>query len=424
MKFLGFEIRKVQKDVPAPIYTHNAVGALEYNPYMTVAELLANSTVNACTGIIADSIASLPLNVYKKTDKGRIRYDKSDLAQIFRRKINFYQKPFTFKKQIALHLLLKGNAFIYVQRLNNKVIGLYALNPERVTIKKYTDKNEYYYTYSDGLHIYKYTSDEVLHIPAIVWDGVRGLSPIEYASKAAKLGNDLDLFTNNSFDGNIHSKMLVTVPFKEKEFSKDDAEKVSLRIQSSYGGIQNAGKPIIFTSGMTAQAVDFSTNNASQLVENRTFSVKEIAKIFRVPLSMLGETDAKYNNNEQQARNFLQNTLRPWLTLIEEYFSDLIPIYERDNVYLSFDTDKMTRADPTLRTDMHVKCLTNGIETLNDYMRMEDLPLIDSAIGDIHFMPANLAPLTPEYIDAYMANQKATAKENKDEGKTESENQK
>ena len=197
---------------------------------------------------------------------------------------------------------------------------------------------------------------------------------------------------------------------------KQDAKKLKERLVQSYGGIEKAGEPLILTSGMTAEALNLPDNNGSQLVENRTYSSKEVAKIFRVPLSMLGETDAKYNNNEQQARNFLQNTLNPWLRLLEQHFCDLLPVYDREDCYVEFDRNAMLQADSSIRMDNYVKQLNNGMLTMNDINRMENRPLIDPAIGDVRFMPVNLAPLTPEYVKSYMASQKKLAQES-DTGK-------
>ena len=121
---------------------------------------------------------------------------------------------------------------------------------------------------------------------------------------------------------------------------------------------------------------------------------------------MLGEADAEYNNNEQQARNFLQNTLNPWLRLLEQYFCDMLPVYDREECYVEFDRNAMLQADSNIRIENYVKQFTNGQLTLNDINRMENRPLIDGSIGDVRFAPVNLAPLTAEYVTSYMAKQK------------------
>lgn len=412
MKLFGFEIRRVSEKIPLSRYTYNNTGFLKYHENMTVAEILANSTANACTGIISDAVASLPIGIYRrKADGSRELEYNTPLYKLFKIKPNSYQHTFILVKQAMMHLLLRGNAFLFKEWDGSVLTGLYALNPEKMEIRKMQDRNEYYYRYTLDGHVYNLTRDNILHIPAMIWDGVWGLSPIEYANKAARLGNSMDNYAEHVFDGGIHSKLKVTVPASEKNFSEADAKKLKERLVSAYGGIDNASSPFILTQGMQADALNLPGNSDSQLVENRTYSSKEVAKIFRVPLSMLGETDAKYNNNEQQARNFLQNTLNPWLRLLEQYFCDLLPVYDREDCYIEFDRNAMLQADSEIRIKNYQQELLHGMLTLNDINRMENRPLIDPKIGDVRFMPVNEAPVTPEYIAAYMANQKKTAKE-------------
>ncbi len=412
MRIFGFEIRRASRRLPASQSPWNSTGALRWHSRMTVSEILENATANACTGIISDAVASLPVGVFRrKDDGGRILEASAPLYRLFKLRPNLGQHTFTLLKQLMMHLLLRGNAFLFKEWDGAGLSGLYALNPERMEIFKVEGKNEYAYRYTLDGQVFKLTRDSVLHIPAMVWDGVWGLSPIEYANKAARLGNSMDDYAGHVFDGGIHSKLKVTVPMSEKNFGEDDAKKLKERLVRANGGIEHAGDPFILTSGMTAEALNLPDNNGSQLVENRTYSSREVAKIFRVPLSMLGESDAKYNNNEQQARNFLQNTLNPWLRLLEQHFSDLLPVYDRADCYVEFDRNAMLQADSSIRMDNYVKQLSNGMLTMNDVNRMENRPLIDPAIGDVRFMPVNLAPLTPEYVQSYMASQKQLAQE-------------
>lgn len=348
------------------------------------------------------------------TGGGRVLEVSSPFYRLMKTRPNINQHSFLLLKQLMMHLLLRGNSFLFKEWDGTQLSALYALSPERMEIKKMPDRNEYFYRYHFDGSVYDLTRDSILHVPAMVWDGVWGLSPIEYANKAARLGNRMDDYAEHVFDGGIHSKLKVTVPLSEKNFNEDDAAMLKERLMKAYGGVENAGSPFILTQGMTADSLNLPGNSDSQLVENRTYSSREVAKIFRVPLSMLGESDAKYNNNEQQARNFLQNTLNPWLRLLEQYFCDLITIYDRESCYVEFDRNAMLQADSSIRMENYVKQLNNEMLTLNDINRMENRPLVDSKIGDVHFMPVNLAPVTPEYVDAYMAKQKAMLKAQKE----------
>ena len=358
---------------------------------MSRAALMKNTTVSACVMLIADSIAILSTNVYKRTDKGRVRDYSPSLSYLLRKRPNFYDAPFTFKQTITMDLLLDGNCFIFVERNPDfSPKSLTPLEPEKVKIRFDTDGNIYYEYTFDG-KTYKYSPENILHIPAYRLGAIRGLSPLAYANHAAKLGLTLDEYTNDSFDGGVHSKLLIEVPQTEKKFEEVDAKKLKERILSAYGGREHANDPFIVANGMKATSLDLSSNADAQLAENRTYSEREVAKIFRVPLYMLGKDDSKFANQEQANTFFLQHTLNPWVVRLQEYLNRLLTYPYNEDHYVEFDTDTMLRADYKSRMEMYTKGLTTGVYTPNQVFERENLPKTSEAWGDQHFMPVNLS---------------------------------
>lgn len=393
MKILGFEIRRagVQMDKQLPNVSRPERGSLLFGPSMSRAELMKNTTVSACTMLIADSIAQMSCNVYKKTDQGRIRDDRPNLSYLLRKRPNFYDAPFTFKQTITTDLLLEGNCFIFVAwNANGSPKSLTPLVPERVRIC-FDDNGDVYYEYNFGGKVYKYSPDNVLHIPAYRFGAIRGVSPLAYAYHAARLGLTLDEYTNDSFDGGVHSKLLIEVPQTEKKFEEADAKKLKERILSAYGGREHANDPFIVANGMKASALDLASNADAQLAENRTYSEREVAKIFRVPLYMLGKDDSKFANQEQANTFFLQHTLSPWVVRLQQYLDRLLIYPFNTDHYVEFDTDTMLRADYKSRMEMYTKGLTNGVYTPNQIFERENLPKTKDEWGNQHFMPVNLS---------------------------------
>ncbi len=408
MRLFGFEIRKApQEKNSLPVSSDTGGGLFCYSPYMSVGELLSNTTVCACVQIISDAVAVLPCTVYRKTGSGRERATNSSLFALLRRKPNPDDTAFSFFQQILMHLLLRGNAFIFIQRaggMDPTIDALYALDPDCVRIRRDAQTRQVYYVYTvDGIS-YKYLQDTVLHIPAIRYNRLRGLSPLEYAHHTALSGLKLDNYADDYFDNGIQSKLLVTVPQEYKNWRKEDSDELITRILKAYGGRENAKKPFILNKGMAAEALDIKSNADSQLIEQRAYSEKEIAKIYRVPLFMLGKDDGKFSNNEQQNTFFLQNTLTPWLVRLQQYFNQLLPA--SGDQYVEFDTNAMLRSDLRTRIDAYIKGLTNGIYSPNDIREKENMPLLPDEIGGLPFLPVNLMQMTKENLAAYMAEQK------------------
>ena len=396
MKIFGLEIRKAG-DLPVSGTNSGGWRTAEnglwaWNSAMTTAELLSNTTVSSCVMLLADSVASLSGHVYYKQGKSRVRDDKAPLAYLIQKAPNDFDVPFTFWQTLMLNLTLNGNAFLFVERnWDNSPKSLTLLEPENTHIH-FDNDGKLYYSYIKKGYTYKILPRNMLHIPAYRLGAVRGLSPLEYANHAAKLGLTLDQYTNTSFDGGIHSKLLVEVPVSEKKFTEDDAKALKERLLSSYGGKEHANDPFIIGNGTKATALNLGTNADAQLTENRIYSEREIAKIYRVPLFMLGKDDSKFSNQEQANTFYLQHTLGPWLVRIQQYFNKLLT-YPYENHYVEFDTDTILRADYKSRMEMYQKGLTTGIYTPNQIYAMENLPVTTEKWGDQHFMPVNLSTI-------------------------------
>lgn len=378
------------------------------NPSLSITELMTNTTVASCVSLIADGIAQLPFNLYQKTKGGRYRATSHPLYSLLKDNPNPEQVSFTFFQQLVAHLLLRGNAYIFTARaqgLNPYVQALYALDPDKMTIKRDWATMEVAYLYRVAGKEYWYNRDQILHIPAFVLSGMYGLSPLEYASHVARTGNDLDEYVSNYFTGELRSRLLIDVP-AGKKWSKDNTKEWNEYIRQVYTGKENTGKPLFMYDGLKASPLEIPSNIDAQLDTTLARSEREIAKMYRVPLFMLGKDDAKFANNDQSNAFFLQMTLQPWITRIEKYLAKLIPSYERDYLYFEFETNAMLKGNQQARTEIYVKEITNGISTLNDINRRENRPLLEPEIGDVRFIPVNLMPLTAENVGAYMAAQK------------------
>lgn len=386
MKLFGFEIKKSKKSENYPQVYSTSGGVWYYSPKMTVGELLANTTVNACVNIISDAVSSLSCNVYTKTNDGRQKDTAGELSKLLKYCPNDEDTHFTFFQQIMLHLLLRGNAYIFVERegFSGKICALRALDPETVSINRDLE-NQLYYTVSTDHGVLKYTPLNILHIPAIKYNRVQGFSPLEYASHSARTGLKLEEYTNDYFENGIHSKILIKTPQAMGNLSDDDRRRISESFKSAYGGRDKANDPIVTWGGLEFTPISWAENRNAQLVENRAFTEKEIAKIFRVPLFMLGSEGSKFNNMEQSNTYFLQQTLTPWLVRLQEKLTTLL---RSENKYVEFDTNSMLRADYATRWSNYRENFKNGLFTLNQIMDFENMPRVDSEIGDKHFMQA------------------------------------
>lgn len=169
------------------------------------------TAVYACVRILSESIAGLPVHVYKYTDSGsKEKATKHPLYRLIRDESNPEMTSFVFRETLMTHLLLYGNAYAQIIR-NGKgeVIALYPLMANQISVDR-DDKGHLYYQYQmqdsdaptmkNGTVILK--PSDVLHIPGLGFDGLVGYSPIAMAKNAIGLAIPMPGAVSLSLDAN------------------------------------------------------------------------------------------------------------------------------------------------------------------------------------------------------------------------------
>ena len=146
-----------------------------------------------------------------------------------------------------------------------------------------------------------------------------------------------------------------------------------------------AGKLGVLTGGASFKPLTLNAADA-QLLEVRRFGVEEIARIFRVPISLLGHPVAgamSFASVEAQNLSFVQHSLRPLLERLEQALSPLLP--EADG-FIKFNLDALLRGTTLERYEAYTKGLNEGFLSLNDVRAVEDLSPLGEA-GDQYRVP-------------------------------------
>ena len=114
----------------------------------------------------------------------------------------------------------------------------------------------------------------------------------------------------------------------------------------------------------------------AQFIEQRQLSTQEIARLFRIPLHLIGAPLAHsltYSNAEWESMEFLKFSIGPTLRLIESAITadpDLSP----STVFCEFDNDDLLRADSLTRSQVYTAALAGGWMTVDEIRQRERLP--------------------------------------------------
>ena len=357
------------------------------------------ATVYACVRLLADSVAQLPLHLYKTVgEDGQEKAKGHPLYNILYRQPNPEMTDFSFKEVIMTHLLLWGNAYVQIVRDGkNNVLGLYPLLPENVEIDR-DQKGSLYYIY----HAYTdevpgetnkdviFRRDEILHIPGLGFNGLVGFSPIAMMKNCLGTNIAVEKYGSAFFKNGAQPSGVLEHPGVLK-----DPQKIRDNWSSVYGGPNNAHKVAVLEENMHYKPISLPPED-SQFLSTREFGVEEICRIFRVPPHMVQDLKrATYANIEHQSIDFVVHTLDPWLIRIEKAIvKDVLMEEEKDSYFPKFNVDGLLRGDIESRMRAYGTGISNGFFSPNDARRKENMPLIPvEEGGDYYFVNGSFVRL-------------------------------
>lgn len=293
------------------------------------------SAVYACVSILAETIAWLPLIVYKRQkDGGKERADSNPVYSILHDAPNDEMTPFEFREMMVGHLALRGNFYAYQVRDGGGILrSLMPLHPDRVRVcRNANQKIIYEYTPIYQGATVKYAKEEIYHVRGATTDGLCGDSIIKYMSESVGVAIAAEEFGARFF-------MNDATPSGGLETDKKLSDPAYARLKSSlreeHGGSRNAHKFMIFEEGLKWKQIGINANDA-QLLELSSFTVRNIARFFRIPPHMIGDTDKQTtwgSGIEAMGIGFVQYTLMPWLARIEQASErDLLTELERKQI--------------------------------------------------------------------------------------------
>ena len=331
---------------------------------VTAESALRVPAVACAVALIAETVGSLPVKLFER--EGRANATDHPAYKLMHDEANPWTSAEALRVQLTTDALLRGHGFALVVRNGmGEPIELHRLEPHQVQIE--TDdfgEPSYLVQLSDGRH--RYAFQDILHISAF-----GGASPITLGREAIGLALAFEnhiakLFANGGKPGGI----LKT----EKTLGDEAKGKLAASWTAAHGSGRSGGTAIL-DEGMSYETVTMTLAD-SQFAENRLEQIREIARAFRVPPTMIFElTRGTWSNTEEMSRQFLQVTLKPWLASWSwAYARCLLTPDERRELYAEFITDDLTTTDTAARATAYGQYRSMGAMTANEVRTGLNLP--------------------------------------------------
>ena len=334
------------------------------------------SAVWAAVNLKATTLASMALKFYNMTGNGREENTEHPLARLFSYKPNQYQTRTEFFETLGLNLYLTGNAYSIIQRDNTgRIIGLLPAMASQVEPELLVD-GSVIYKYNDGRNVTVYSSENVWHV-MLMGNGVKGLSPLEYAANAIGMAISGEEWSSNVIGNGGKPTGVLTY---DKTLTKEQRDILKDKFRDLREGPTDA--LMVLEAGMQYQQISLSPQDV-QLLEARRFQINDIARFFNVPSVMINDTSGSTvwgSGIEQIITGWYKLGLRPELERIESSIKcHLMGRAESERMSVHFDFEELLRTDFKTRVDTGSRAVGAGLMTRNEWRQREWLPEIQGA---------------------------------------------
>jgi HK97 family phage portal protein len=320
------------------------------------------STVWGCVRLLADSVSTLPLAVYRDDER-----DPLPTPRLLARPSADHPELSDWLWAVMASLLLRGNAWGRIT--DRSGAGLLPaqvdlLDPDRVGVTEGRDAPPLIRV--DGQEVDR---SELFHVKAYPAAGsILGMSPVAYAREAIGLGLAAERFGAQFFGDNATPSGVLT---SDQRINTEQAETLKARWKARHGGRREIA---VLGDGAKFQAITIAPEEA-QFIETQRFSVSTICRFYGVPPEMVGGETAghmAYSSPEMRSTDLLTFTVRPWLLRIERAVSGLLPRAQA----AKFNAGGFVRATLKDRYEAHESGIRAGWLLRSEVRELEDRPPI------------------------------------------------
>ena len=383
------------------------------SPEYTGISALKNSDVLTAVSIIAGDVARFPL--LKKDLMGNIEPDE-DMNYLLNVKSTGNTSSRQWKFAMTVNTILTGNSFSRILRdpINGKPLEFQFFRPSETTVEE-TDDHELIYTFRDRLNgrEIRCGADEVIHWKFFSHDTILGRSPLLSLGDEISLQNGglntLIKFFRDGFSSGI-------LKLKGAQLSAEARQKARMEFEKMREG-STGGSPLVFDDTQEYTPLEIDTN-VLQLITSNNFSTAQIAKALRVPSFKLG-VNSPNQSVAQLTEDYVTNDLPFYFDAItSELALKVFDDEERRKYRVEFDTRSVTGRN----VDEIVKLVNNQILTPNQALielgkeRSTD-PNMDRYQSSLNYVFLD----KKEEYQSMKGGEITDAKENQDEGSTDSE---
>ena len=368
----------------------------------TKEKALSEATYFACLKVLSESVGKLPLKLLQHNEDGGVVTARGHpLYFALHDRPNPYMTSTTFWSTMEQNRNHHGDAYAWIKGAGKKT-SLWILPSEDVEIwyddqKILSDVPDIYYIYSHGGKLYKFSSEQIIHLKtSSSFDGIKGI-PVREQLKSTISGNiKSQKMLNQMYKSGFTAKAVVQYT---ADLSGDNLKKFKEMIEDFAGSDlddEEVKNIIPIPVGTTLTPLNVKLAD-SQFIDIKKYSALQIASAFGIKPNQIGDYEkSSYASAEAQQLSFYVDTLLYILKQYEEELNyKLLSREEIDNgYYFKFNVAVILRADLKTQIETLSQAVSNFIYTPNEARALLDKPAKpggDKLLGNGASIPVELA---------------------------------
>ncbi|MFJ9234147.1 phage portal protein [Streptomyces anulatus] len=371
----------------AGVSTGYAAPALRAAPWEYAEIWRRQPQVRTVISFLARNIAQLGLHVFRRvSDTDRERLPDHPLARLLAEPLPGLTM-YRFIERIVADSALYDDWFGIKLKLNGE-LRILPVPPSLIHPYGGNWITPEFYKTAGGR---EFSREEVVHIHGYSpTDLVAGDSPIESLRELLLEAHEAAKNRAAMWKGGARTTGVLVRPADAPEWTPADKRRFREMWRSfTDGGGAEGGTPIL-EDGMEYKGVGFNPEQA-QYIESRKLTREEVSAAYFIPPPLIGILDhATYSNIKEQHAHLYQDTLGPWMVMLQqEIVSQILPdLPDSEGVYCEFNIDAKMRGSFEEQAAAMSTMVGGPVMTRNEGRGRLNLPRIEG--GDELIVPMNV----------------------------------
>ena len=307
---------------------------------------LSLSTVKRAVQVLAESVGTMPIKFYGRTESGREERRDHPLWDLLHDEPCPDLSPIDFFSTLMANAVLYGNGYAEIVRAGPQAVQLWPIPSALMTWDPNTDP-AHPYVYNGTV---RFAREDIFHIRGLSFDSGPAQRLIDQARESFGFAMALERHGSAFF---ANACRLSGTLSTAGQLSDQGRENLRRSWAETYSGVSKSYGVAVLEEGLTFNPLA-STNEAAQYDLTKQAEIYSVCRWFSVdPIFLYEYGRATWNNSEAQTRNFLQFSLNPWLKKIEaEIQRKLVLPSERKDVYAEFVRESIIQMDAKTQAEV------------------------------------------------------------------------